>query len=207
MSKYTGPTCRLARRERTDLFLKARGRRSLESKCHFQSVPGQHAGKSTKKSEYYLQLREKQKVKRIYGMREEQFKRIYRLASSSKQATGHKLLELLERRLDNVVYRMGAACTRAEGRQLVSHGAVLVNGRGINIPSYIVQVGDIVTLSEKARQQERVRDAGRSAADLGFALWLDVNDQEFNALIKRYPERSDIYSDIKEQLIVELYSR
>jgi small subunit ribosomal protein S4 len=170
-------------------------------------VPGQHAGKSAKRSEYYLQLREKQKVKRIYGLREEQFKRIYKIASSSKQATGGKLLELLERRLDNVVYRMGAASTRAEARQLVSHRAVLVNGRKTNIPSYMTQVGDHVTLTPKGKQQERVREASKYAAELGYPSWMEVNEQEMTASIQREPERADIYLDIREQLIVELYSR
>jgi small subunit ribosomal protein S4 len=207
VGKYLGSTCRLARREKTDLFLKARGRRPLESKCRFQSVPGQHAGKSAKRSEYYLQLREKQKVKRIYGVREEQFRRLYNIASSSKQSTGYKLLELLERRLDNVVYRMGVAATRAEARQLVSHRAVLVNGKILNIPSFTVEAGDQVTLTERGKQQERVRDAFKLSLDLGFPGWIDINEQNLMGSIKKYPERADIYLDIKEQLIVELYSR
>lgn len=206
MARYTGPKCKLSRREGTDLFLVSRGK-SLEAKCKHDQPPGQHGSKRTRVSNYGIQLREKQKMRRIYGVLERQFRGYYRLAAQSKGSTGINLLNILESRLDNIVYRMGFASTRAEARQLVSHKSILVNGKQTNIPSYPVKVGDVVSVKEKARGQQRVRDAATYSEQYGVANWLEVDLNALVGTFKNMPERSDLGSDINEQLVVELYSK
>jgi small subunit ribosomal protein S4 len=206
MARYLGPKCKLSRREGTDLFLKARGK-SLEGKCKLDQQPGQHGQKRARMSDYATQLREKQKLRRIYGVLERQFRNYYKTASQRKGSTGQNLLNLLESRLDNVVYRMGFAATRAEARQLVSHKAILVNGKVLNIPSYQVQAGDVVSVRERSQSQLRVKDAIGVAEQYGFPIWLDVDPKKMQGVFKSVPDRSELGSDINEQLVVELYSK
>ncbi len=207
MARYTGPKAKLSRREGTDLFLKS-ARRSLADKCKLDSKPGQHGRTSgSRTSDYGLQLREKQKVKRMYGVLERQFRRYFAEAERRKGNTGANLLALLECRLDNVVYRMGLASTRAEARQLVSHKAIAVNGQTLNIPSAQVRPNDVIALREKAQKQVRVQDALSLAEQSGFPSWVSVDKAKMEGTFKSVPERSDIAADINESLIVELYSR
>ena len=206
MARYLGPKCKLSRREGTDLFLKS-GVRALESKCKPESIPGQHGARRGRLSDYGVQLREKQKVRRIYGVLEKQFRGYYKEAARRKGATGENLLQLLESRLDNVVYRIGFGSTRNEARQLVSHKAILVNGKTVNIPSYQVQPGDVVSLREKAKKQLRVQSALALAAQRGEPEWIEVNNEKLEAVFKAAPERQDLSTDINENLIVELYSK
>ncbi len=207
MARYTGPKAKLSRREGTDLFLKS-ARRSLADKCKLDSKPGQHGRTSgSRTSDYGLQLREKQKVKRMYGVLERQFRRYFAEAERRKGNTGANLLALLECRLDNVVYRMGLASTRAEARQLVSHKAIAVNGQTLNIPSAQVRPNDVIALREKAQKQVRVQDALSLAEQSGFPSWVSVDKTKMQGTFKSVPERSDIAADINESLIVELYSR
>ena len=206
MARYTGPSCKLSRREGTDLFLKSRGK-SLESKCKLDQRPGQHGAKRTRSSDYALQLRAKQRLRRIYGVLEKQFRNYYRAADLQKGATGQNLLNYLESRLDNVVYRMGFASTRAEARQLVSHKAILVNDSLNNIPSYRVNVGDKVSIREKAKSQQRVKEALVVAEQYGIPQWVEVNSKDMSGVFKSLPDRADLGSEINEQLVVELYSK
>ena len=207
MAKYTGPKCKLSRREGTDLFLKS-GVKPLESKCKLEVPPG--GVKSERKqrlSEYGLQLREKQKLRRMYGVLERQFSNYYEEAARRSGATGENLLKLLECRLDNVVYRMGFAVTRAEARQLVSHKGILVNEQVVTIASYQCKAGDVINLREKAKKQTRVQAALAVAAQVGFPDWVEVDDKKFSGLLKSVPERQEILPDINESLVVELYSK
>ena len=206
MARYIGPKCKLSRREGTDLFLKS-GARALESKCNIESVPGQHGARRGRLSDYGLQLREKQKVRRIYGVLERQFSSYYKEAARRKGATGENLLQLLECRLDNVVYRMGFGATRSESRQLVSHKSITVNGKTLNIPSYQVQAGDVVAVREKSKNQLRIAQALDLAAQRGRLEWLDVDAEKKSGVFKSVPARSDLSADINENLIVELYSK
>jgi len=206
MAKYIGPKCKLSRREGTDLFLKARGK-SLESKCKLEQQPGQHGSKRGRLSDYAVQLREKQKMRRIYGVLERQFRNYYTTAAQKKGSTGENLLSLLESRLDNVVYRMGFASTRSEARQLVSHKAILVNGKVLNIASYQVRSGDLVYIRDKAKEQQRVKDALQVSEQYGFPSWVEVDVQQMRGTFKSTPDRSELGSDINEQLVVELYSK
>ena len=207
MARYTGPKCKLSRREGTDLSLKS-ARRSLDSKCKLDSKPGQHGRTSgARTSDYGQQLREKQKVKRMYGVLEKQFRRYFAEASRRKGNTGETLLQLLESRLDNVVYRMGFGSTRAESRQLVSHKAVTVNGHPVNIPSYLVKAGDVVAVREKSKKQTRVLEALQLAQQVGMPAWVEVNIEKVEGVFKKAPDRDEFASDINESLIVELYSR
>jgi small subunit ribosomal protein S4 len=207
VARYTGPKAKLSRREGTDLFLKS-SRRSLADKCKLDSKPGQHGRTSgARTSDYGLQLREKQKVKRMYGILERQFRRYFEEAERRKGNTGENLLALLECRLDNVVYRMGLASTRAEARQLVSHKAISVNGQTLNIPSAQVRPNDVISVREKARKQARVQDSLSLAEQGGFPQWVSVDKTKMEGVFKQVPERSDIAADVNESLIVELYSR
>ncbi|SFR62460.1 30S ribosomal protein S4 [Thiomicrospira sp. ALE5] len=206
MARYIGPKCKLARREGTDLFLKS-GARSIDSKCKIDQVPGQHGARRTRVTEYGTQLREKQKVRRIYGVLEKKFRLYYKEADRRKGSTGVNLLQILESRLDNVVYRMGFASTRAEARQLVSHKAIQVNGQTVNIPSYEVSAGDVVAIREKSRNQSRIAQALELSAKMGQASWVEVDAKAFQGTFKSVPDRSDLSSDIAENLIVELYSK
>lgn len=206
MARYLGPTCKLSRREGTDLFLKS-GIRPLESKCRAESIPGQHGQRRSRLSDYGVQLREKQKVRRLYGVLEKQFSNYYKAAARLRGATGENLLGLLERRLDNVVYRMGFGSTRAEARQLVAHNCVLVNGQKANIASFQVADGDVVAIREKARTQLRIQSALQLAAQRGGSEWLEVDVNKMEGVFKRAPDRSDLPSEINENLIVELYSK
>jgi small subunit ribosomal protein S4 len=206
MARYLGPKCKLSRREGADLLLKSRAR-PLDSKCKLDKVPGQHGDRRTRVSDYGLQLREKQKMRRIYGVLERQFRNYYKTAARQKGSTGENLLSLLERRLDNVVYRMGFAVTRAEARQLVSHKAILVNGQKVNIASYRVSPGDIVSVTEKARKQLRIQEALGIAEQYGYPEWVDVDAKKMEGVYKSVPERSELPSDINESLVVELYSK
>ncbi|WP_370262806.1 30S ribosomal protein S4 [Limnobacter sp.] len=207
MARYTGPKCKLSRREGTDLGLKST-RRSLDSKCKLDSKPGQHGRTSgARTSDYGQQLREKQKVKRMYGVLEKQFRRYFAEASRRKGNTGETLLQLLESRLDNVVYRMGFGATRAEARQLVSHKAILVNGKAVNIPSYAVKVNDVISVREKSKTQARILEAVGLAEQNGFPLWVSVDAKKLEGSLKSVPDRADLSQEINESLIVELYSR
>jgi len=207
VARYLGPKGKLARREGTDLFLKS-SRRAIADKVKFESKPGQHGRTSgSRTSDFGLQLREKQKVKRMYGVLERQFRRYFAEADRRKGNTGANLLSLLESRLDNVVYRMGFGSTRAEARQLVSHKAVTVNGRVVNIPSYSVKVGDTLGLRENARKQLRVQDALKLAEAAGMPAWVQVDVSKMEGVFKKTPDRDEFGADIKEALIVELYSR
>ena len=206
MARYIGAKCKLMRREGTDLFLKGRGR-SLENKCKLDKIPGVHAERRTRLSDYGSQLREKQKVKRSYGVLEKQFRNYFKKAASQKGSTGENLLQLLECRLDNVVYRMGYASTRAEARQMVSHKSMMVNGSLVNIPSYQVKAGDIVSVREKAKKQIRIQDAMAVAEQMGMAGWVEVDAKKLEGTFKTVPERDELSSEINESLIVELYSK
>jgi small subunit ribosomal protein S4 len=206
MARYIGPTCKLARREGVDLGLKSRAR-SLETKCKLDRQPGQTSDRRRRLSDYGGQLREKQKVRRMYGVMEKQFRNYYKAAASSKGATGENLLQLLERRLDSVAYRMGFGATRAEARQLINHRGILVNGRIISIPSYQVQPEDTIEVREKAKKQIRIQNAVALAEQSGFADWIEVDTKSLKGVFKRLPERADLPADINESLIVELYSK
>lgn len=206
MAKYRGPTCRLARREGMDLMLKSK-LRSLESKCNMEMVPGQKVAKRGRLSTYGTMLREKQKVRRIYGMLERQFKRFMDKASRAKGSTGTNLIQLLESRLDNVVYRMGFASTRAEARQMVNHRTILVNEKIVNIPSYIVKVGDVIEVKEKSKAQLRIRAALESQQQLGFPAWVEVDVAAVKGKFSAIPQRDEVQLDINDNLIVEFYSR
>lgn len=206
MARYIGPKCKLSRREGTDLMLKS-GVRALESKCKPEAAPGQHGARRGRLSDYGVQLREKQKVRRIYGILEKQFRNYYKEAARLKGATGENLLQLLECRLDNVVYRMGFGSTRAESRQLVTHKGILVNGAVINIPSYQVKAGDVVAVREKAKKQLRVQSAMALAAQRGEPEWIEVSSDKMEGVLRVVPERQDLSSEINENLIVELYSK
>ena len=206
MARYLGPKLKLSRREGTDLFLKS-GVRPLESKCRADSVPGQHGQRSTRLSDYAVQLREKQKVRRIYGVLEKQFRNYYKKADRQKGATGMNLLRILERRLDNVVYRMGFGSTRAESRQLVSHKSIVVNGTVVNIPSYQVEAGDVVAIREKSRNQLRIQGALTLSANRSPVPWVDVNPEKMEGVFKAAPERDELPQELNENLIVELYSK
>ncbi len=207
MARYTGPKAKLSRREGTDLFLKS-ARRGLDSKCKLDSKPGQHGRTSgARPSDYGLQLREKQKVKRIYGILERQFRRYFEEAERRKGNTGENLLQLLESRLDNVVYRMGFGSTRAEARQLVGHRSVTLNGQKVNVPSMLVRPNDVVAVIEKARKQARIQDALNLAEQTGFPGWVSVDKNKMEGVFKQMPDRGDLAGDINESLIVELYSR
>ena len=207
MARYIGAKCKLARREGTDLFLKS-ARRSLDSKCKLETKPGQHGQKSGLRiSDYGKQLREKQKLRRIYGVLERQFRRYFAQATKGKSSTGENLLKLLESRLDNVVYRMGMGSTRAEARQLVTHGSIMVNGKRLNVPSAIVRSGDVVSVAERAKGQLRIIDALQLAEKVGFPSWVDVDAKKMTGTFKGAPERSEFGQDINESLVVELYSK
>ena len=207
MARYTGPKLKLSRREGTDLFLKS-SRRAFDSKAKADSKPGQHGRISgARQSDYGTQLREKQKLKRMYGVLERQFRRYYHEASSRKGNTGEHLIMLLESRLDNVVYRMGFGATRAEARQLVSHRAITINGDTAGIPSMRVRAGDLVAVREKARKQGRITEALTLAGQAGFPSWVDVDTAKLEGKFKSAPERGDVAQDVNESLVVELYSR
>ena len=206
MARYIGPKCKLSRREGTDLFLKS-GSRALESKSNIESAPGVHGQRRGRLSEYGSQLREKQKVRRIYGVLERQFSGYYKEASRRKGSTGENLLQLLECRLVNVIYRMGFGATRAESRQLVSHKAITVNGQTVNIPSYQIKAGDVVAIREKAKNQLRIAQALELCAQRGRVEWVEVDTEKKSGVFKSVPARSDLSADINENLIVELYSK
>lgn len=206
MGKYRGPTCKLSRREGTDLFLKGRGN-PIESKCKIETKPGQHGARRGRDSDYALQLRAKQRIRRMYGVLEKQFRNYYKSADQKKGATGVNLLSMLEQRLDNVVYRMGYAATRSEARQLVSHKAIVVNGTITNIPSFQVKEGDVVEVRERAKKQERITSAMTVAEQLGLPEWVEVNAKALTGTFKRIPERDELPAELSENLVVELYSK
>jgi small subunit ribosomal protein S4 len=207
MARYLGPTCKLSRREGTDLFLKS-GVKPLESKCKLEVPPGGIKGeRRSRVSGYGLQLREKQKLRRMYGVLERQFRNYYKRAAQQKGSTGENLLKLLEGRLDNVAYRMGFASTRAEARQLVGHKGVTINGQVVNIPSYQVNPGDEIAVREKAKKQQRVQNALQLAGEAGFPEWVEVDQTKMSGVLKQLPDRDDILPDINENLVVELYSK
>lgn len=206
MARYIGPKCKLSRREGTDLFLKS-GIRPLDSKCKADAIPGQHGQRRSRLSDYGVQLREKQKVRRMYGVLEKQFSNYYKEAARKKGATGENLLQLLECRLDNVVYRMGFGSTRSESRQLVSHKAILVNGELVNVPSYQVKDGDTVAIREKSKQQLRIKQALELASQRTPVEWVSVSSDKLEGQFTRRPDREDLSPDINENLIVELYSK
>jgi small subunit ribosomal protein S4 len=207
MARYTGPKCKLARREGTDLFLKS-ARRSLDSKCKLETKPGQHGVKSgMRQSDFGNQLREKQKLRRTYGILERQFRRYFQAAARGKGSTGTNLLQLLESRLDNVVYRMGLGSTRAEARQLVGHGSIMVNGKVVNVPSALVKAGDVIAATEKAKGQLRIQDSLQLAEKVGFPSWVEVDVKKTSGTFKGAPDRSEFGQDINESLVVELYSK
>ena len=206
MARYLGPKCKLSRREGTDLFLKS-GVRPLESKCKADTIPGQHGARRGRLSDYGVQLREKQKVRRTYGVLEKQFRGYYKEAARIKGATGENLLQLLECRLDNVVYRMGFGSTRAEARQLVAHKSITVNGDVVNIASYRVSEGDSVGIRQKAKEQLRIKSALELASQRNPIDWVTVDQSKLEGQFTRKPEREDLPSEINENLIVELYSK
>jgi small subunit ribosomal protein S4 len=207
VARYLGPKAKLSRREGTDLFLKS-ARRSIGDKAKFDSKPGQHGRTSgARTSDYGLQLREKQKVKRMYGVLEKQFRRYFEEADRRKGNTGSNLLALLESRLDNVVYRMGFGSTRAEARQLVSHKAMTVNGKSVNIPSYMVKTGDIIAVRDKSKKQTRIAEALQLAQQVGLPAWVEVSLEKAEGTFKAVPDRDQFAADVNESLIVELYSR
>ncbi len=206
MAKYTGPRCKLSRREGTDLFLTS-GARDLKSKCKADVAPGQHGAKRGRLSDYGNQLRAKQVIRRLYGVLEKQFRNYYIKAARKKGSTGENLLQMLESRLDNVVYRMGFGSTRAESRQLVSHRAIMVNGKTINISSYQVEPGDVVAVREKSKAQLRIQGALDLAQNRGKSEWVDVDVKAMQGTFKALPVRSELPSEINEQLVVELYSK
>ncbi|CDZ16386.1 30S ribosomal protein S4 [Candidatus Johnevansia muelleri] len=204
MARYIGPKCKLSRREGTDLFLKSFNSDYTE-KCNFETVPGQHVNIRPQKSEYFNQLREKQKLRRIYGILEKQFRNYYKKAAIKKGATGELLLQLLETRLDNVVYRIGFGVTRAESRQLVSHKAIAVNGKTVNIASFNVSVGDIITVNKKAKNQERIKKSIAKKSE--FVNWIKLDYKNLSGKIQSLPYRKDLDYEINENIIVELYSK
>ncbi len=207
MARYIGPKCKLSRREGADLFLKSPAR-PLDSKCNMEKVPGQKpSARRNRLSDYGLQLREKQKLRRMYGLLEKQFRNYFKQASKRRGSTGENLLRLLEGRLDNVVYRMGYAVTRSEARQLVGHKAITVNGKVVNVPSFQVGADDVVSVRERARKQIRIQDALAISGNLGFVDWVDVNTDKMEGVFKRLPDRVDLPADINESLVVELYSK
>jgi len=206
MARYIGPKCKLSRREGTDLFLKS-GVRALDSKCKLETAPGVHGARRGRLSDYGVQLREKQKVRRVYGVLEKQFRNYYKQAARLKGATGENLLQLLETRLDNVVYRMGFGCTRSEARQLVSHKAITVNGQAVNIASYQVKAGDVVAVREKSQNQLRINSALEIAGQRTPVEWVEVDSKKKSGTFKAVPERSELSQEINENLIVELYSK
>ena len=206
MARYIGPKCRLARREGIDLEHKS-AVRPIADKCNMKSAPGQHGARRGRLSDYGNQLREKQKLKRIYGILERQFNNYYKKASQKKGSTGENLLQLLEQRLDNIVYRMGFGSTRAESRQLVSHGAIIVNGNRVTIPSFQVKPQDIIAVADKSRNQVRIKNSLDNAASRGFSEWLEVDTSKMTGEFKRVPERIDLSPNINESLVVELYSK
>jgi len=206
MARYLGPKCKLSRREGTDLFLKS-GVRPIDSKCKAETIPGQHGARRGRLSDYGVQLREKQKVRRTYGVLEKQFRGYYKEAARLKGATGENLLQLLECRLDNVVYRMGFGSTRAEARQLVAHKSITVNGEVVNIASYRVSEGDSVAIRQKAKEQLRIKSALELAAQRNAIDWVTVDQSKLEGQFTRKPEREDLPSEINENLIVELYSK
>lgn len=206
MARYRGPTCKLARREGTDLFLKS-SVKPLESKCKFETPPGGPGQRRSRLSDYGLQLREKQKLRRMYGVLERQFRNYYKKASRVKGSTGENLLKMLESRLDNVVYRMGFASTRAEARQLVSHRGIKVNDQIVNVPSYQLKAGDKVSVRDRAKSQTRIQSALNIAGQVGFPEWVEVDDKKMEGLLKTLPDRDEILPDINENLVVELYSK
>jgi len=207
VARYIGPKCKLARREGTDLFLKS-ARRSLDSKCKLETKPGQHGVKSgMRQSDFGNQLREKQKLRRMYGVLERQFRRYFAEAARRKGSTGTNLLQLLESRLDNVVYRMGFGSTRAEARQLVTHCSILVNGKSLNVPSAVLKSGDVVSVTDKAKGQLRIQDSLQLAEKVGFPSWVEVDAKKMTGTYKGAPERSEFGQDINESLVVELYSK
>ncbi len=206
MARYLGPKCKLSRREGTDLFLKSRAR-PIESKCQIDKLPGIQGSRPKRMSDYALQLREKQKLRRIYGVLEKQFRKYYKEAARRKGSTGENLLQILECRLDNVVYRMGFGSTRSEARQLVSHRSILVNGKSVNIASYQVSPSDTVAIREKSKKQLRIQNAINVAEQYGLPDWVDVNSKNMEGVFKSIPERSELPSEINEQLVVELYSK
>ena len=206
MARYLGPKCKISRREGADLLLKSRAR-PLDLKCKIDKLPGQHGDKRSRASNYGMQLREKQKLRRIYGVLERQFRNYYKKASRIKGSTGENLLKILECRLDNVAYRMGFGVTRAECRQLVSHKAIEVNGVAVNIPSYHVSPDDVVSVREKSRKQLRIQDALNAAEQIGLSDWVEVDVKKMQGKFKSVPERDDLPPDINESLVVELYSK
>ncbi|MFO1325228.1 MAG: 30S ribosomal protein S4 [Burkholderiales bacterium] len=207
MARYIGPKCKLARREGTDLFLKS-ARRSLDSKCKLDTKPGQHGVKSgMRQSDFGNQLREKQKLRRMYGLLERQFRRYFVEAARKKGSTGTNLLQLLESRLDNVVYRMGFGSTRAEARQLVTHCSIMVNGKLLNVPSAVLKAGDVVTVTEKSKGQLRIQDSLQLAEKVGFPSWVEVDAKKLTGTFKGAPDRTEFGQDINESLVVELYSK
>ena len=206
MARYLGPKCKLSRREGTDLFLKS-GVRPIDSKCKAETIPGQHGARRGRLSDYGVQLREKQKVRRTYGVLEKQFRGYYKEAARIKGATGENLLQLLECRLDNVVYRMGFGSTRAEARQLVAHKSITVNGEVVNIASYRVSEGDSVAIRQKAKEQLRIKSALELASQRNPIDWVTVDQSKLEGKFTRKPEREDLPSEINENLIVELYSK
>ena len=207
MARYLGPKCKLSRREGTDLFLKS-GIKPLENKCKLNTPPGSMLGSRRERlSGYGVQLREKQKLRRMYGILEKQFRNYYKKAAKIKGSTGENLLKLLECRLDNMVYRMGFAVTRAEARQLVSHKTITVNNNVVNIPSYQVSINDEIRIKDKAKSQLRIKNAMNIATQLGIAEWLQVDEKKFSGIVKSIPDREDVLPDINENLIVEFYSK
>ena len=206
MARYLGPTCKLSRREGTDLFLKS-NLRPLDSKCKAEVIPGQHGGKRQRLSDFAVQLRAKQKLRRIYGVLEKQFRNYYKAAAKRQGSTGENLLQFLEQRLDNVVYRMGFAATRAEARQLVSHGSILINGSRVNIPSYLVAAGDIIEIREKSRKQARIATALELAQQREAAEWIETDTKAFKGTFKSIPQIGDLPPDYNVHLVVELYSK
>ncbi len=206
MARYLGPKCKLMRREGTDLFLKSRVR-SVDTKCNMEKVPGQSGDRRRRLSDYGVQLREKQKVRRLYGILERQFRNYYKEADRVKGPTGENLLRLLECRLDNVAYRMGFGSTRNEARQLVSHKAIEVNGKPVNVPSYRVKPEDVVSIRDKSKQQDRIKSSLSLAEQYGMPEWVEVDSNAMKGVFKRYPDRAELPAEINEQLIVELYSK
>lgn len=206
MARYIGPKCKLSRREGTDLFLKS-GLRGIDSKCKLETPPGVHGSKRARLSDYALQLREKQKLRRMYGVLEKQFRNYYKEAARIKGSTGENLLSLLEGRLDNVVYRMGFGSTRAEARQLVSHKAIMVDGRTVNIPSFQVKPNQVVSVREASKKQARITDSLQLAKQRASTGWIEVDEKKMEGILKSLPDRSDLPAEINESLVVELYSK
>jgi len=206
VARYIGPKCKLSRREGTDLYLKS-GLRPLESKCNLETPPGMQGAKRGRPSDYALQLREKQKLRRMYGVLEKQFRNYYKASAAKKGSTGENLLCLLESRLDNVVYRMGFGSTRAEARQLVSHKSIMVDGIVVNVASYQIKPNQTVTVREKARKQARISDAMQLGEQRGIPGWIQVDAKKFEGVFKAYPDRADLPAEINESLVVELYSK